>query len=107
MPKQRGIYLNLPQLLTRQTIDHIMLGYVIGYRHTSKVGDVLQVRAAVDKFREDFGINEDEYSFDSMIRNFYKIYGNLSETDGEINGARLWKKLQSNGKQISESVQRD
>lgn len=78
MPKERGLYLNLPRLLTRQTMDHILLGYVIGFRHISPLL-ILQVRAAVEKFIEDFQISEDDYPLDSMLRNFYKIYDDLSE----------------------------
>ena len=94
MPKERGIYSNLPKLLTRQTMDHILLGYVLGYRHISPIG-ILQVRAAIQKFIEDFRITEDECGFDTVIQNFYRIYDDLNEftTDED---RRRWKKIQRN-----------
>lgn len=82
MPKERGLYLNLPRLLTRQTMDHILLGYVIGYRHISPL-NVLQVRAAVEKFIDDFQLSEDDYPFDTILRNFYKIYDDLIEYNSQ------------------------
>ena len=80
MPKEPELYLSMPRLLTRRTMDHLLLGYVLGYRHSSPL-PVLQVRAAIEKFIEDFQIQEDEYPFDSMVRNFYKIYEDLADYD--------------------------
>ena len=97
MPKERGIYLNLPKLLTRHSMDLILLGYVIGYRHISPLS-VLQVRAAVEKFIEDFGFSEDEFSFDSALTRFYCLYDDLNEYNKSINDAdrMRWKRLQKN-----------
>lgn len=95
MPKERGLYLNLPKLLTRQTMDLILLGYVLGYRHSSPLG-VLQVRSAVEKFIEDFQLSEDEYSFDSAITRFYNLYYDLNEyIKHDDNRDKLrWKRMQ-------------
>ena len=78
MPKETGFNHNLPRLITRQTLDHILLGYVLGYRHISPLS-VLQVRAAIEKFIEDFELSEDEFPFDSVISRFYIIYEDLNE----------------------------
>lgn len=80
MPKEKGMYLNMSRLLTRQTIDHILLGYVLGYRHSSQL-PVLQVRAAIDKFIDDFQLSEDDYPFETCMRTFYKLYADLNEAD--------------------------
>lgn len=78
MPKETGFSHNLPRLITRQTLDHILLGYVLGYRHISPLG-VLQVRAAIEKFIEDFELSEDEFSFDSALTRFYALYDDLND----------------------------
>ena len=96
MPKERGLYLNMPRLLTRQTMDHLLLGYVIGYRHISPVS-VLQVRAAVEKFIEDFELSEDDYPYDSMLSSFYRLYDDLSEYNKQRTDQAdkmRWRRLQ-------------
>lgn len=77
-------------------MDHLLLGYVLGYRHISPLS-VLQIRAAVEKFIEDFEISEDDYPFDSMLRNFYKIYDDLTEFEKQRvdrNDKMKWRRLQ-------------
>lgn len=95
MPKERGLYLNLPRLLTRQTMDAILLGYVLGYRHCSPL-QILQVRAAIEKFIEDFDLSEDDYSFDSAITRFYSLYDDLHEYTKSADHAdkMRWRRLQ-------------
>lgn len=74
MPKRKGLYQNLeiPKLLYRQTIDQWMFAYVHGYRHVSSI-PVLQVKAGIEHFMEDFGLGEDDYPLDSAIVAFFRM----------------------------------
>ena len=74
MPKEKGLYtrLEIPKLLYRQTIDQWMFAYVHGYRHTSAI-PVLQVKAGIIKFMEDFGLSEDDFPVESAIVTFYRM----------------------------------
>jgi hypothetical protein len=72
MPKNKGLYVNLPKLLKRQAIDLIMLGYVMGYRHVSPI-PVLQIRKGIKLFMDDMGLSEDDYPLDSAIVTYYRM----------------------------------
>lgn len=72
MPKNKGLYVNLPRLLKRQAVDLIMLGYVMGYRHVSAI-PVLQIRKGIQLFMEDMGLSEDDYPLDSAIVTYYRM----------------------------------
>lgn len=73
MPKTKGLYLNLPKLLKRDTLDKLLLGYVMGYRNQNLL-KVLEVRAACIQFMEDFNLAEDDYPLDTAITTFYNLY---------------------------------
>ena len=66
MPREKGLYVHLPRLLKRQAVDLMMLGYVMGYRHTSPI-PVLQIKRGIEKFKEDMGFSEDDYPLQSAI----------------------------------------
>lgn len=78
MPKTKGLYINLPRLLIRDTIDKCLLGYVMGYRNHN-VLKVLEVRAACVQFMEDFGLSEDDYPLDTAVSTFYKLFKEYQE----------------------------
>lgn len=73
MPKDKGLYVDIPKLLKRQTIDVLMLGYVLGYRHSS-IFKVLQVKKGIEAFMIDTGLGEDDYPLDSAIVTFYRMF---------------------------------
>ena len=74
-------------------MDHLLLGYVIGYRHISPLG-VLQIRAAIHQFAQDFDLSEDDYPLDSALSRFYTLYDDLAEYDkaDKIRWTRLKKR---------------
>lgn len=72
MPKQKGLYIDLPRLLVRETIDKLMLGYVLGYRNISPIR-VLQVTKGIKSFMEDMQLTEEDYPLDSAIVTFYRM----------------------------------
>jgi hypothetical protein len=76
--KKKDLYIDIPKLLRRQTIDHLMLGYVLGYRNISPI-KILQVRPAIKAFIEDIGCSEDEYPLDSALCNFYSLLDEYRE----------------------------
>ena len=82
MPKEKEIYLCLPKLLRRETLDRLMLGYVLGYRHVSAI-PILQVRAGIQKFIEDMDLTEDDFPLDSAVVRFYNLYYDLNQMDGK------------------------
>lgn len=73
MPKKKGIYVDLPKLLYRDTIDKLLLGYVLGFRNRN-VLQVLEVREACKQFMEDFNLGEDDYPLDTAISTFYRLF---------------------------------
>jgi hypothetical protein len=73
MPKIKGLYVNLPRLLMADTVDKLMLGYVIGFRVHSKPFPVMQVRRAIEQFMIDFGLSEDDYPLESAQVTFYRL----------------------------------
>lgn len=80
MPKRKGLYvnLNIPKLLQKQTIDSWMFAYVIGYRHVSPI-PILQVKAGIEHFMEDFGLEEDDFPLDSAIVAFFRMMKEAKE----------------------------
>jgi hypothetical protein len=72
MPKDKGMYVNLPKLLKRQAIDLIMLGYVMGYRHVSSI-PVLQIRKGIQLFMSDMNLSEDDYPLESAVVTYYRM----------------------------------
>jgi hypothetical protein len=72
MPREKGLYVHLPRLLKRQAVDLMMLGYVMGYRHTSPI-PVLQIKRGIEKFKEDMGFSEDDYPLQSAIVTYYRM----------------------------------
>ncbi len=99
MPKVKELYVNLPKLLRCETFDLLMLGYVLGYRHISPY-KVLQVKAAIEKFIEDFELTEQDFPLDSAIVRFYNKYNDLSDFPDKESGHK-WLKFQKNGKRES------
>ena len=95
MPKTKELYINLPKLLNRQTVDLLMLGYVLGYRNKSPIR-ILQVREAIKEFIEDFEFSEDEFPLDSAVTRFYNIYNDLLNYP-DTSFRSKWVKLQKNG----------
>lgn len=96
MPKDKGLYLNLPKLLTRQTVDIGMLFYVIGYRHKSPL-KLLQVHDGIKDFMEDMQFSEDEFPLDSAITRFYSLYFDLQQMD--LKNKNRWISIQKSKKQ--------
>ena len=96
MPKIKEVYVNLPKLLRCEAFDHIMLGYVLGYRHISPL-KVLQVKKAIEEFIMDFELSEDDFPLDSAIVRFYNKYNDLSDFPTKEIGQK-WIKYQRNDK---------
>jgi len=74
MPKQKGLYVSLPKLLTRQAVDILMLGYVMGYSDSAPI-PILQIRKGVEKFMQRMDLQEDDYPLDSAIVTYYRMLG--------------------------------
>ena len=72
MPKEKGMYVNLPRLLRRQTVDILMLGYVIGYSKNAPI-PILQIRKGIVKFMEEMSLSEDEYPIESAVVTYYRM----------------------------------
>lgn len=87
MPKQKGLYIDLPKLLIRETIDKLMLGYVLGYRHISPIR-VLQVKKGIEMFMEDMKLSEEDYPLDSAIVTFYRMLSEYNTFQNESNTQR-------------------
>ena len=73
MPKHKTFYIDLPKLITRDAIDKLMFGYVLGYRFRN-VLPVITVRKAITEFTKEFGLNEDTYPMDSAVVTFYNMF---------------------------------
>jgi hypothetical protein len=80
MPKEKDLYvkLQIPKILYRQTVDQWMFAYVHGYRHISPI-PILQVKAGIEAFMVDFGLEEDYYPVDSAVVTFFRMYGESKE----------------------------
>jgi len=87
MPKEKELYLCVPRLLRKETLDRLMLGYVLGYRNISPIR-ILQVRAAIKQFIDDFELTEDDFPLDSAVVRFYNLYSDLNEMGGT---QKKWK----------------
>jgi hypothetical protein len=74
MPKTKGLYVSLPKLLTRQAVDILMLGYVMGYSDSAPI-PILQIRKGVEKFMQRMDLQEDDYPLDSAIVTYYRMLG--------------------------------
>ena len=72
MPRTKGLYTDLPKLLQRQTVDTLMLGYVIGWSKRSTF-PVLQIKNGVESFMKEMNITEDEYPLESAIVTYYRM----------------------------------
>jgi hypothetical protein len=72
MPRTKGLYTDLPKLLQRQTVDTLMLGYVIGWSKRSTF-PVLQIKNGVESFMREMNITEDEYPLESAIVTYYRM----------------------------------
>jgi hypothetical protein len=72
----------------------MMLGYILGYRWITPLA-VLQVKAGIEKFRDDLGLSEDEFPLDSAVRRFYDLYEDLKSFP-DWAGKEKWCKLQRN-----------
>ena len=72
MPKSKGMYVNLPRLLKRQTVDILMLGYVIGYSKNAPI-PILQIRKGIMKFMEEMGLSEEDYPVESACTTYYRM----------------------------------
>lgn len=73
MPKKKGIYVSLPDILYRDAIDKLLFGYVMGFRNRN-LGKILEVREACQRFMEDFNISEDQIDLDSAVKSFYRMF---------------------------------
>lgn len=73
MPKTKGIYANLPKLLYRDTVDKILFGYVMGFRHRNQL-QILEIKAACEQFLEDMELSECDYSLENAMQTFYRMH---------------------------------
>ena len=78
MPKPKRFYVNLPKLLTQDTIDKILLGYVLGFRYRN-VLKVLEIREACRQFLEDMNLTEEDYPLDVCEQTFYRLFHKYQE----------------------------
>jgi hypothetical protein len=78
MPKTKGIYVDLPKLLYRDTIDKILLGYVLGFRNRN-VLKILEVREACKDFMADLNLTEEDYSLDTAVNCFYRMFNEYKQ----------------------------
>ena len=74
MPKVKGLYVSLPKLLTRQAVDIMMLGYVMGYSDSCTI-PILQIKKGIEKFMKKMDLSEDDYPLDSAIVTYYRMIG--------------------------------
>lgn len=97
MPKKKGIYVDLPKLLYRDTIDKLLLGYVLAFRNRN-VLKILEVREACKEFMVDFNLTEEEYSLDTMVNCFYRMFN-------EYKQIREYNENHSNTKRNNSTIQ--
>lgn len=78
MPKKKGFYINLPKFVTRDALDKIMFGFVLGYKYRGII-PIMLVKEAIMKFQEEFNLTDDEYPLDSAVVTFYNILKEYQE----------------------------
>ena len=105
MPKENQFELSIPKLLTRQAIDIMMIGYILGYRHIS-VLKILQVKAAIKEFLTDLNISEDEYPLDVAVMRFYRAWEDFKAFP-DWAGGRKWCSIQKNKQNDKSTKKRD
>ena len=105
MPNERPLEGSLPKLLTRETMDRLMLGYVLGFRHISPL-KVLQVKAAIEEFKNDLGLSEDEFPLQSAIVRFYSLYDDFKAFP-DWAGGKKWSDLQKIKRNDKSNQKRD
>lgn len=78
MPKEKPFYVNTPRLLRRRSLDMLMFGYVVAYRYSNALC-VFTVKSAIEKFKDDFNLSEDDYPVNVGVTQFYKLFNEYKE----------------------------
>ena len=71
MPRYKPIVINCAKLLRHDKLDSMMFGYVIG---VTNILPSVPITKALELFMRDFNLSEDEYSMDSAMNMYYKMF---------------------------------
>lgn len=70
MPKIKEIYKLTAKIYRHQTIDNWLFGYMIALRNVNRD---ISLKASLEMFAKDFGLEEDDFPLESMIQKWYNM----------------------------------
>jgi len=71
MPKKKKLYIDFPEFLLHEVLDHCMFSYILGLQDAMPS---IQLNQAMEMFMDKFNLCEDIYPLDQGLRTWYRMH---------------------------------
>ena len=71
MPKKKKLYIDFPDFLLHEVLDHCMFSYILGLRDAMPT---TQLNDAMEMFMDKFNLTEDTYPLDQGLQTWYRMH---------------------------------
>ena len=71
MPKKKQTYVDFPEFLLQEVLDHLTFAYILGMQRGMPT---VTTHKAIELFMEDFNLTEDIFPLDQGKRTWYRMH---------------------------------
>jgi len=81
MPKKKKLYIDYPEFLLYEVLDHCMFCYILGIQDAMPS---TRLNEAMEMFMDKFNLNEDIYPLDQGLRIWYRMHSSYVKMRKEL-----------------------